>query len=317
LPFVRLRGYDYATVGMSRLQTAQYGYRIVWKLIRDTFTAWHGDRAFTMAAALAFYSAFSLAPLAVILIAIVAAIFGEDAARGAIVGKLSDLVGQNAASAVQALLATAKRTGDGPLASIIGTITLLFGATSVFAELQSDLDHIWRAEHRASSGVWSAIRARLVSFAVMIVLGILLSASVVGHGLIVAYGEQWFGSTLYLEARFVNYMVSLTLLTLLFALLYKGFTVVRIAWSDVMVGAVVTAILMSIGHVGIAVYLGSATMLSTYRVAGTLIALLLWLYYSALVFLLGAEFCRVYAMRFGSLRTHNRSTAQVNHSAKK
>jgi membrane protein len=265
-------------------------------LAKKSVTAWSADRASTMGAALAFYSAFSLAPLLMIVIAIAAAVFGADAARGAIVERLGSIVGPVAAVAIQELLKAAQEPRTGLLATVIGIATLLIGATTVLVELQDDLDYIWKAPAR--SGVVTMLRARLLSFLIILAIGFVLLTTQLLSSAVTAFGDYltpYFPNVALRLLGVANFLFSLVIVTVLFAILYKWLPNVRIAWRDVWVGAFATAVLFSIGRIAIGVYLGRSAIASAYGAAGTLVALLLWLYYSAQVFLLGAEFTAVHA----------------------
>jgi membrane protein len=249
-----------------------------------------------MGAALAFYCAFSLAPLLMIVIAIAAAVFGADAARGAIVEELSGIVGPVAAEAIQELLKAAKEPATGLFATVVGLVTLLVGATTVLVELQDDLDYIWKAPAR--SGVVTMLRARLLSFLIILAIGFILLVTQLLSGAVTAFGDYltpYFPDVALRLLKVANFLFSLAIVTVLFAILYKWLPNVRIAWRDVWFGALATAILFSVGRIAIGFYLGRSAIASAYGAAGTLIALLLWLYYSAQIFLLGAEFTAVHA----------------------
>ena len=285
--------------GSSRLRRSIPNFfHLYVDVARQSVAAWVTDRASTMGAALAFYCAFSLAPLLVILIAIAAAVFGTDAARGAIVGQLTGIVGPVAAVAIAELLKAAQEPKTGLLATAIGIVTLLVGATTVLVELQDDLDFIWRAPPRTGSGIVTMLRARLFSFLIILAIGIVLMMTLALAGVFTAFGDRL--STYLPEATLrslaaANHLVSLAVITVLIAVLYKWLPNASIDWRDVWVGAFATAVLLSGGRIAIGFYLGHSAIASAYGAAGTLIALLLWLYYSAQVLLLGAEFTAVHA----------------------
>jgi membrane protein len=269
------------------------GWRAYGGLVKQAGVAWVEDRAPTMGAALAFYSAFALAPLLIIVIAVAGALFGAEAARGAIVEQLSGLVGASAAQAIQALLKAAQETRTGVLATTAGLVTMLVGATTILVELQDDLDHIWKAPKRAGSGVLSFLRARILSLGLILAIGFLLLVSLIVSGAMAAFGnysESYFPDTARLLLIVANATFSVGAITVLFAMLYKWLPNVAIAWRDVWMGALITAVLFSVGRLAIGLYLGGSAIASAYGAAGTLVVLLLWLYYSAQVFLLGAEF---------------------------
>jgi membrane protein len=267
-------------------------------LVKQAGAAWMKDRAPTMGAALAFYSAFAIAPLLIIVIAIAGALWGANAARGAIVGQLAGMVGVTAAEAIQGLLKAAQQTTTGVYAAIVGIVTTLVGATTLVVELQDDLNYIWKAPTRPGSGLVSLVRARILSLGMILAIGFLLLISLFASGALVAF-ETYFGSyfprTALLLLHLSDAVLSLFMETVLFAILYKWLPNVRIAWKDVWIGALISALLFSVGRVAIGLYLGRSAIESAYGAAGALAVLLLWLYYSAQVFLLGAEFTCVHA----------------------
>jgi membrane protein len=256
-----------------------------------------------MGAALAYYTIFALAPLLLLVIAVAGLAFGAEAARGEIVAQLRGLIGTEGAIAVQGLLESASEPTKSIWASIIGVATLFIGATSVFAELQSALDRIWRAPAAAQSvGIIGLLRSRLLSFGLIISIGFLLLVSLVVSAGLAALGKWWgplFGAWATL-LQLVNAVVSFVFITVLFALVYRILPRVKVAWSDVWTGAAVTALLFTVGKFAIGFYLGNAGVASGFGAAGSVIVLLVWVYYSAQIFLLGAEFTWVYAHDHGS-----------------
>jgi membrane protein len=255
-----------------------------------------------MGAALSYYTVFSLAPLLVIVIAVAGLVFGTDAAQGEITGQLRGLLGDQGAKAVEELLKSANQPSRGLTASIIGGITLIIGATSVFGELQSDLDRVWRAPAAPGLGLWGLVRSRLLSFGMILAIGFLLLVSLVISAALAALGKWWgalFGGW-EIVLQGLNLVVSLATITVLFALIYKVLPRVKVAWADVWVGAAVTSLLFTIGKFAIGLYLGKSDVTSGYGAAGSVILLLVWVYYSAQIFLLGAEFTWVFAHRMGS-----------------
>ncbi len=280
-------------------------WRLYADLVKQSGVAWVEDRAPTMGAALAFYSAFALAPVLVIVIALAGAVFGADAARGAIVGQLAGMVGAPAAEAIQALLKAAEETTTGVFATVVALMTMLVGATTILVELQDDLDQIWHAPKRAGNGLWSLLRARILSLGMILGVGFLLLVSLALSGAIAAieaYWQSYFPGAALLLLQLSNLVFSLAVITILFAMLYKWLPNVPIAWKDVWMGAFITAILFSVGRIAIGLYLGRTAIVSAYGAAGTLAVLLLWLYYSAQVFLLGAEFTCRYASHCAAAR---------------
>jgi len=283
-------------------------------LVKQSGVAWVDDRAPSMGAALAFYSAFSLAPLLIIVIAVAGAVFGVDAARGAIVGQIAGLVGAPAAEAIQALLKAAQETTTSAFATAISLVTMLVGATTVLVELQDDLDHIWKAPRRAGSSLSSVIRALVLSLGMILGIGFLLLISLVVSGAILAfeaYSASRFPGAAVPVLYLWNGVLSVGVVTALFAMLYKWLPNVPIAWNDVWIGAFITAVLFGVGRMAIGVYLGRSATASAYGAAGTLVVLLSWLYYSAQVFLLGAEFTCVYATHRAGLRSRARVATEL------
>jgi membrane protein len=273
-------------------------------LARRAVASWLDDGAPSMGAALAYYTLFSLAPLLLIVIAVAGLVFGADAARGEIFEQLQSLIGAPGAAAIQQLLESVNRPAGGVLATVFGLLLMLVGATTVLAELQSALDRIWRAPPRPQGGLWRFLRARVLSFGLILGLGFLLVVSLVVSAALSAlqkWWSAWFGGwEIALQA--INLVSSLGLMTLMFAMIYKIMPRVRVAWSDVWIGALVTAGLITIGRVAIGMYLGTGMVTSGFGAAGSLVAVLVWVYNSAQIFLLGAEFTWVYAHARGSRR---------------
>jgi membrane protein len=283
-------------------------WRIYGKLLQQSGAAWMADRAPTLGAALAFYSAFALAPLLIIVIAIAGAVFGADAARGAIAGQIADLVGGPAAEAIQSLLQAAQRGKTSVVVTLVGVLTMLIGATTIVVELQDDLDLIWKAPKRAGSSLLAIVRARILSLGMILGVGFLLLVSLAfsaGIAALAAYSESQFPRAAPLVIHLGNPLLSIAATTVLFAMLYKWLPNVRIAWKDVWIGAFLTALLFSAGRFFIGLYLGRSVFGSAYGAAGALVVLLLWLYYSAQVFLFGAEFTCVYAIHRTRCRSGN------------
>lgn len=279
---------------------------VVWHLIRTTVKSWLDDYAPSMGAALAYYSMVSLAPLLLIVIALVGSVFGQDAAEGEIFRQLESLMGSAGAEVVQSMVVSVtQRREESSIGALVGIGLLLIGATSVFSELQNALDRIWRAPSREHvAGWWRLVRSRLLSFGMILSIGFLLMVSLIASAALAALGTWWapsfdrWGAML----RPVNEAVGFAVATLLFAMIYKILPRVRVQWRDVWVGAAVTALFFTLGKYLIGLYFGRSSMTSVFGAAGSLAVLLVWLFYSAQVFLLGAEFTRVYAHRLGSRR---------------
>jgi membrane protein len=277
--------------------------RAAWDLCYETVNEWVNDRASRKGAALAFYTVFSLAPILILSIAIAGLFFGQEAARGEIFAQVKDLLGSDAAAAIQAMIQSASRPGAGLIATAIGLVTLCIGATTALAELKDGLDQIWDAPPERTSGFWYFIRKRLLSVGLILSLGFLLLVSLVFSALVSALARTWGpADATGLMLQSLNFLFSFALVTLLFAMIYKILPSVHIAWKDVAIGSIITAALFSVGKALIGLYLGNSAVASSYGAAGSVILVLIWVYYSAQIFLLGAEFTKVYAHRYGSRR---------------
>lgn len=276
-----------------------------WQLVKEAASAWVADYAPSMGAALSYYSLFSMAPLLLIVISIAGLVFGQDAVRGEVFGQLQGLLGTDASKAIEAVLISAgSKPAEGVLSTLIGVAVLLVGATTVFGELQDALDRIWRAPVRdRSGGLLGLLRTRLLSFGMILGIAFLLMVSLVLSAAVAALG-RWSGAAAGWEllAQAVNVVLGFALTTGVFALIYKIMPRVQVRWHDVWLGAAVTALLFTIGRLLIGVYIGKSGVATAFGAAGSVIVLLVWVYYSAQIFLIGAEFTWVYAKTFGSMR---------------
>ncbi len=274
----------------------------IWALLRDAFYSWIDDKAPAMGAALAYYTVFALAPLLIIVIAVAGLVFGREAAQGHILGQVSGLIGEEGARAVQAMLESASQPGPGIVAGVIGLILLVIASTGVFVQLQESLDTIWRVVPKSGRGIWGILRDRLLSFFMVIVAGFLLLVSLVLSAALAALGK-FFSYLLPVPETVLhglNFLVSFAVITLLFAMIFKILPDAKISWSDVWIGAAVTSLLFSLGKFMIGLYLGKSSVGSAYGAAGSLVIILVWVYYSAQILLYGAEFTAVYAIKYGS-----------------
>ena len=272
--------------------------RRFYHLAKKSVEAWFDDYAASMGAAIAYYTVFSLAPLLIIVIAVAGAVFGREAVEGQIVGQIASLIGVETAMGVQGLIRSASRPTSGVVATTISLALLLIGATSVFAELQTALDRIWRVPlPTRRAGWWLTLRARLLSFGLILGLAFLMMVSLIVSAAVAAFAK-WASSMIpaaEVLLHTINIAISLSISSLMFAMIYKFMPQAKIAWRDVWVGAAVTAILFELGKIGISMYLGKSGMTSAYAAAGSMVVLLIWVYYSAQIFLLGAEFTWVLA----------------------
>jgi membrane protein len=271
-------------------------------MIRETFSEWSEDKVPRLGAALAYYAVFSLAPLLVIAIAVASLVFDQAEVQRGVVEQVGGLVGSEGAGLVETMIQNAQRPGTGLLATILGVGGLLLGALGAFGQLQDALNTIWEVKPKPGGGVLAILRDRLLSLSMVLVVGFLLLVSLVVSAGLSAVGNFVAGllpeSELLLQV--LNFVLSFVVITVLFALMFKYMPDAKIAWGDVWIGAAITALLFTIGKVLIGLYLGNASVTSSYGAAGSLAVLLLWMYYSAQIFFLGAEFTQVYANRFGS-----------------
>jgi membrane protein len=277
--------------------------RSIVSVIAKSGASWLDHDASTMGAALAFYTVFSIAPILIIAIGVASTVVQGDLLRADLLSQAQNLLGPSGANAVRELLTSADYVGHSHLATSIGVVTLLFGASSVFVELQISLDRIWEIPKRKRmSGLWRILRARFLSLGLVLGVGFLLMASLVVSTLMVAFGAWLAGLLGHWRTTFlvIDVMMTLGISAMLFALLFKYVPQERLAWSDVWIGGAVTAVLFSIGKFAIGYYLGKGAFSSVYGIAGSFLVLLLWSYYTAQIFLFGAEFTRHYSLIFGT-----------------
>ncbi|MEH2135125.1 YihY/virulence factor BrkB family protein [Nostoc sp.] len=276
-------------------------WQAIWKLFQETFKEWSEDKASRLAAALAYYTIFSIAPLLIIVIAIAGAVFGEEAARGQIVGQIQGLVGIEGAKFLESAIQNANQPKTGAIASIISIVVLLVGATGLFTELQDAMNTIWEVKPKPGRGVTNIIRLRVLSFAMVIGIGFLLLVSLVistALTTLVTYFSNLLPGVDFLW-QLVNFVLSFAITTVLFGLIFKVLPDVNIAWRDVLVGASLTSALFSIGRFLLGQYLGNGSFGSAYGAAGSLVVILAWVNYAAQILFFGAEFTQVYARRYG------------------
>jgi membrane protein len=275
----------------------------IWQFVTTTINEWIEAEPFELAAALSYYTLFSLAPLLIIAIAVAGLAFGREAAQDQIVETLQGLIGQDSAQAIQGMIqASNNKPTTGIISSIIGLIALLFGAGGVVGQLQSSLNKLWEVTPKPGQGVWGFVRQRFLSFAMVLAIGFLLLVSLVVTAVLSSFTgmlSSFLGEAT-LIAHAADLLVSFGFTTLLFALIYKFVPDIRIQWRDVWVGAALTSVLFTLGKYLIGLYIGTSGVTSVFGAAGSLITVLVWVYYSALIFFLGAEFTKVYAAEYGS-----------------
>jgi membrane protein len=276
--------------------------KAVWTLIRDAAKDWSDDHAARLAAALAFYALLSLAPLLMLAVSVAGLVFGDEAARGGIADQLTGLVGPQGAETIETILASARSGSAGVLGTVFGTLVLLFGASGVFGELQGALNVVWEVEPKPGRGIKGILRDRFASFAAVMGVAFLLLVSLVLGAALAAFGAFLSGALpggAWLWQA-VNFVISLGVTTCLFALVFKLVPDAKVAWADVWIGAAVTAILFELGKLAIGLYLGRSGVSSAFGAAGSVVVIVIWIYYSAQILLFGAELTQVYARQFGS-----------------
>jgi membrane protein len=272
-----------------------------WGLLKDTFTDWNEHKVPRLGAALAFYTALSIAPLLVFSLRIAAFFFGDEAARGEIERQMQSMMGEQGAEAVQAMLKSANQPGVGTVATVLGLVTLLLGASGVFGQLQDSLNTIWEVRPKPGRGIWGFLRDRFLSMTMVMGVAFLLLVSLLVSATLSfteGYAFHWLRNFAFVSHA-ANLLISFAVFTGLFAMMFKYLPDVKIAWKDVWLGATMTALLFTVGKFAIGMYLGRSSFASSYGVAGSLIVLLVWVYYSAQIVFFGAEFTQVYANRYG------------------
>jgi membrane protein len=275
--------------------------RELWRLIKAAAINWDRHNAMEMAAAIAFYAAFSLAPLLLIAIAVAGMVFGQDAVREEVVGQVSAMVGKGGGELADTVIENSSKPQKTMTATLVGVAGLLLGASGAFAQLKWSLNRIWEVKLKPGQGIVRFLRGRVVSFAMVLVIGFLLLVSLAVSALLAGVGE-WADARLpgwALVLGAANPVISLVVITVLFALIFRFLPDAEIGWREVWIGAAVTSILFAIGKTLIGEYLGRSSPGSVYGAAGSLAIMLLWLYYSAMIFLFGAEITRAHAMRLG------------------
>jgi membrane protein len=279
---------------------------------------WSEDRAARLAASLAYYTIFSLAPLLIIAIAIAGLAFGREATQGQIVNQIGGLVGSEGAKGIQALIENASKPSSGVIATTFGIIVLLIASSGFFGQLQDGLNTIWEVKPRPGRGILGIIKDRFLSFTMVLGIGFLLLVSLVLSAGLVALGEflgRFMPGTV-IVGYVLNIVLSLLVITLLFAMIFKVLPDVKISWRDVWIGAAVTALLFTVGKSLLGLYLVKANIASAYGAAGSLVVILVWVYYSAMILFFGAEFTQVYANRYGSRIVPDRNALPVTEEAR-
>ncbi len=272
-----------------------------WKLARETVVSWWNDECMRLSAALAYYAVFALSPVLVLAVLVVGLVYGEDAAAGRVADELQTVMTPDAAQSVQEIIADTHADGGG-LWTFVSLAVALFAASAMFAELRMGLNKVWKVRPKPSAHWWHTVQSRLLAFGLVVLVGVLFLALMLLTSLTqAAWG--WLESYLPFSssaAGWINYAVTLVLLTLLFALVFRYLPDAVIAWRDVWLGALVTSMLFGLGNTALGIYFGYSAVASAYGAAGSLVIFMLWAYYSAIIMYLGAEFTQVYARMYGS-----------------
>ena len=284
-------------------------------LLKASLKGWKEDNCLSMGAALAFYSLLSLAPLVVLIITVAGLAIGRDEAQLLLLTQASGLLGDTGAEGIKVVLENASSQEEGILQTVISAFMLLIGATTVFGELQDDLNRIWKCEAPKASGIWGQVRKRLLSFGLIVSIGFLLLLSLAVSAAVAYVGSTWFGGAGEALAHVLEFAGSLALTTLLFAAIFKILPSRRIPWRDVLLGSLITALLFGVGKFLIGMYIGKNETVTTFGAAGTLIVTILWVYYSSQIFFLGAEFTRAYSMSHGSRRLESAANSDFGSDA--
>jgi membrane protein len=272
-----------------------------WILLKAAAADWSHDKAPRLGAALAYYTVFSIVPLLIVIIGIIGLVFGQEAAQGAIIEQLSNLVGEQSAAAIKDMIERAETPSTGLVSTLIAVVVLLSGAAGLFGQLKAALDTVWGVEAKEGRGIWGFVKDNFLSFATVLGTAFLLLVSLLLSAALAAMGK-WFGNLLPVPEvvlQIVNFFLSFAVITGLFAMIFKILPEARIAWPDVWMGAAITSLLFTIGKLAIGLYLGKSQVASGFGAAGSLVVMLVWVYYSAQILLFGAEFTQVYANRFG------------------
>ncbi|HEX7457532.1 MAG TPA: YihY/virulence factor BrkB family protein [Ginsengibacter sp.] len=283
----------------------------LWEILKNSFHGFSDDRILKLSAALAYYTVFSLGPLLIVIVFLCSLFFGREAIEGTIYGQIQGFVGHDAALQLQQIIKSATIGGKTKIAAIIGIITLVIGATSMFAEMQESINMIWGLKPKPKSAWWLLIKNRLLSFGVIGSLGFLLLVSLGISGLIEALSNRLrnhFTDVTIILFYIINLIINFGVISILFAVIFKVLPDAKIKWKDIMAGAIATAVLFMIGKFAISFYISKSNVGSTYGTAGSLVVLLVWIYYSSIILYFGAEFTKAYAIKYGSEITPNEYT---------
>jgi membrane protein len=291
-------------------------FKGLWKLIKDSLIGFDNDKVFKLSGSLAYFTIFSIGPMLLVMIFFADIFYGREAVEGTIYGQIQGFVGHEAAAQIQEIIKNASMSGKSKLTAIIGFITLLIGTTTVFAEIQDSINTIWNLKTKPEKGWVKFIINRLLSFSIVVGLAFLLLVSLIINGIMEAFSNRLsnaFPEMAVMVIYIINLILTFIVITLLFATIFKVLPDAKIKWKDVMIGAIVTALLFMLGKFAISYYIGSSNIGSTYGAAGSLIILLLWVYYSAIILYFGAEFTKAHAIHFGNRIYPNSYAVWIKH----
>ena len=282
---------------------SKISFKGVWRLVKESFIGFDDDKVLKLSGSLAYFTIFSIGPMLLVIIFLADIFYGREAVEGTIYGQISGFVGPAAAAQIQEIIKNASMSGKSTLTAIVGFITLIIGTTTVFAEIQDSINSIWNLKTKPEKGWIKLILNRLLSFSIVVGLAFILLVSLIINGIMEAFGNRialMFPELAVLVIYIVNLILTFAVITLLFATIFKVLPDAKIKWKDVIIGAIVTALLFMLGKFGITYYIGSSNIGSIYGAAGSIVILLLWVYYSAIILYYGAEFTKAYATHFGN-----------------
>jgi membrane protein len=278
-------------------------FKQIWKVLKDSFSGFSDDKVTKLSASLAYYTVFSMGPLLILIISLCGIFLGREAIEGRVYGQLAGFMGEDTASQLQEIIKKAAISGKGPIALIIGGVTLLIGATTVFGEIQDSINSIWGLKPKPKRGWLKMLQNRFLSFSVIISLGFILLVSLAVTSLIDGLNDalaRRFSEVSVVLFYIINQVITLAVISFIFGVIFKVLPDAKIKWKDVLFGSIVTGVLFMIGKFGISIYISKSNVGSTFGAAGSLVILLLWTYYSSLILYFGAEFTKAYAVNFGS-----------------
>lgn len=282
--------------------TKKLTFKGLWEVLKDCFKGFSDDKVTKLSASLAYYTVFSLAPMLIVIVSLCSIFFGREAVEGTIYGQIKSFVGSDAALQLQEIIKNAAVGGKGKIAAIIGVITLLIGATTVFAEIQDSINSIWGLKIKPKAGWFKLVKTRLLSFGVIGSLGFLLLVSLGVTAVVEAISNRLkshFPDVTIVVFYIINLAITFSVVTALFGVIFKVLPDAKVKWKDVLAGAIATAILFMLGKFAISFYITKSNVGSTFGTAGSLVVLLIWIYYSSIILYFGAEFTKAYAMKYG------------------